>query len=390
MSMMFRATRPNRNVGSRGKKIGAGKILGLRKVPMQEDTHNLTTVEPAKLALAGMRPEEIAAEIGVKAFQARQIFQWIHGKQAAQFEEMTNLSLGLRSRLAKEYVVHSLECVNTSASENGSTMKMLFRMHDGETVESVLIREKKRTTLCLSTQAGCPLKCSFCATGLSGFSRNLFVSEIVGQALSLLREENLEGRTPNIVFMGMGEPFRNYDATVSAIRLLMHSEGLGIGARRITVSTVGEVEGIKRFAEEDWQVRLSVSLHAARDELRRELVPLNRRHNLEALMDAVRDYFEATGRHVTFEWTLIAGVNDTSRDVAELSGMLRGLQSSVNLIPYNPVEGLDYEAPSRRSCERFARELHAKGINTTLRAEKGRDINAACGQLRRAREIAQS
>ncbi len=333
--------------------------------------------------LSGLTPNEIAELVGIEGFKARQIFRWIHAKQEFDFDRMSDLSKELREMLSKDYTACRLTLVEALTSSGGGTKKALLRLPDAETVEAVYIPARDRVTLCLSTQVGCALKCSFCATGRSGYARNLTPGEIVEQALYLLAGEDLQGRSPNIVFMGMGEPFRNYDATMKSIRLLMDENGLRIGARRITVSTAGEVEGIRRFAEEDWQVRLSVSLHAANDRLRSELVPLNRRYNLKRLIRAVEAYVQRTGRQVTFEWTLIGGVNDSLRDVEELTGLVSGLKSFVNLIPYNPVQGIEYAPPVRRDCERFRDRLLARGIKTTLRLERGRDIHAACGQLRR-------
>lgn len=333
--------------------------------------------------LSAMTPEEIAAELSLKSYQARQIFKWIHAKQVFDFEQMSDLSKDLRHRLAAEYEACSLSLVKAQTSQGSGTKKVLLELPDGERVESVYIPSRDRVTLCLSTQVGCALKCSFCATGQSGFARNLDAGEIVEQALYLLAGEEMGGRSPNIVYMGMGEPFRNYDATLRSMRLLMDENGLGIGARRITVSTVGEVEGIEKFAEEDWQVRLSISLHAANDRLRSKLVPLNRRYNIRRLMKAVNSYQHRTGRQVTFEWTLIRGVNDSPQDADELAQLVSGLKAIVNLIPYNPVAGIDYAPPGRRECENFRGHLLAKGVKSTLRLERGQDINAACGQLRR-------
>lgn len=337
-----------------------------------------------KTNLSNLSPEEIAAQLNLKPFQGKQIFRWLHQKRVFDFERMTDLSKELRARLAESYSASQLDLVNVSASPRATgTKKALFRLADGETVESVLIRERDRTTLCLSTQVGCAVKCSFCATGHSGFTRNLNAGEIVEQALYLLADENLGERSPNIVFMGMGEPFRNYDATMSSIRLLMSPEGLGIGARRITVSTAGEVKGIEQFANEDWQVRLSVSLHAANDEKRTELVPLNKKYPIARLKDAIRTYLDKTGRQVTFEWTLLDHVNDSLQDAKELATLAGSLKAHVNLIPYNPVSGLGYTPPPRDRCEEFRDFLEAAGISATLRKEKGQDIDAACGQLRR-------
>lgn len=336
-----------------------------------------------KTPLAGSTPEEIAEQLDVKPFQGRQIFRWIHKKQAFDFETMTDLSKPLRERLIAEFAATPMELVEMQTSPRTGTKKALLRLPDGETVESVLIRDKDRVTLCVSSQVGCPLKCDFCATGLAGFTRNLTPAEIVGQALYLLRDENMGERTPNIVYMGMGEPFRNYDNVIKSIRLLMSKEGLGIAARKITVSTAGEVENIVRFAAEDWQVRLSVSLHAANDTVRSKLVPLNRKYSLERLREAIAEYQEISGRQITFEWTLLDGVNDTPQDMKELRDYAKGLQAAVNFIPWNPVAGLPYRPSPMSRCRECRDTMTHAGIHTTLRAEKGQDIDAACGQLRR-------
>lgn len=336
-----------------------------------------------RIALTDLTPEEIAATLAIKPFQGRQIFRWIHKKQVFDFEKMTDLSKDLRALLAERCIAHRLELVSISESPVTGTRKALLRLPDGETVESVLIRDRERLTLCLSSQVGCAVKCSFCATGLSGFARDLSPGEIVEQALYLLQGFDTEGRNPNIVYMGMGEPFRNYDAVVASIKLLMHPEGLAIGARRITVSTAGEVDGIRRFADEDWQVRLSVSLHSANDELRDELVPLNRRFNIAKLTDAVRYYEKRAGRQLTFEWTLLEGVNDSPAAARELAALARELHAHVNLIPFNPVHETDYNPPSRERCEAFRDALVEQRVSATLRLERGQDIDAACGQLRR-------
>ncbi len=336
-----------------------------------------------KHPLAGMTPEELAETLRLKPFQGRQLFQWIHRRQVFQFDEMTNLPKALRTHLKETGDPVRLRLLQRTASARTGTCKVLLALPDGETVESVLIRDGRRVTLCVSSQVGCALKCDFCATGLAGFRRNLEPAEIVEQVLYLLAGEELYGKTPNIVYMGMGEPFRNYGAVTKSIRLLMHPEGLGIGARKITLSTAGDVKGIERFAQEDWQVRLSVSLHAANDTLRSHLVPLNRRYGLADLRKALLGYQAITGRQVTFEWTLLEGVNDSSRDVRELLAFLRGIRASVNLIPWNPVPGLDYAPASRRQCRAFLDQLTECGVKATLRREKGQDIEAACGQLRR-------
>ncbi len=334
--------------------------------------------------LTELTPAEISERLELEPYQGKQIYRWLHKKQVFDFERMTDLSKDLRRRLVSDCAPAQLQLLHVSESTRSSgTKKALLRLADGETVETVLIRDRDRITLCLSTQVGCAVKCAFCATGMSGYARNLNAGEIVEQALYVLAGEDLEGRSPNIVYMGMGEPFRNYDATVKSIRLLMSPDGLGIGARRITVSTVGEVKGIEQFAEEGWQVRLSISLHAANDELRSRLIPLNRKYPLDALIKAVNNYVNKTGRQVTFEWTLMNGVNDSPQDADELIKIASPLKSSVNLIPLNPVAGLPFAPPPMERCVAFRDQLAKAGVTTTLRKERGQDIDAACGQLRR-------
>jgi len=335
------------------------------------------------IALTDLNPSEIASTFDIKPFQGRQVFQWIHRKAATGFESMTNLSKALRARLEVQALVRQTVLEHTELSPKSGTRKVLVGLRDGENVEAVLLRDRNRTTLCLSSQVGCELGCPFCATGQAGFKRNLTPGEIVEQALHLLAEDDLGERTPNIVYMGMGEPFRNYDAVAKSIRLLMDPDGLAIGARKITVSTVGETEGIRRFTGENWQVRLAVSLHAANDVLRSKLVPLNRTHPLPELMKAIEYYIATTGRQMSFEWTLLQGVNDSDEQAEELASLIGDLGASVNLIPFNAVEGSEFEAPSRKRCRAFRDRLTARGIRTMLRLERGGDIDAACGQLRR-------
>lgn len=336
-----------------------------------------------KLALTDMTKTAIAESLGLKPFQGRQIFQWLHQKRVFDFQAMTNLSKVLRDRLDAGAAASQLSLLEMQVSQLTGTKKALFQLHDGETVESVLIRDGRRATICVSSQVGCALKCGFCATGLAGFTRNLSAGEIAEQVLYMLREEGIAECTPNIVYMGMGEPMRNYDNVVESIRLLMDEDGAGIGARKITVSTAGEVKEIERFAAEDWQVRLSVSLHAANDELRSRLVPLNRKFPLERLHNALTDYIERSDRQITFEWTMLDGLNDTEQCARELLDFCAGLKTSVNLIPWNPVSGLPYKPSPMAQCIRFQRVLEAGGLKVTVRKEKGQDIDAACGQLRR-------
>lgn len=336
------------------------------------------------LVLSELFPDEVAERLGLQPYQGRQIFQWLHRKRVFDFEEMTDLSKELRLTLAERCVATELRVAEKQASSKSSTTKILFDLHDGESVEAVLIRDRRRLTLCISSQVGCALQCSFCATGEGGYARNLSAGEIVSQVLFLLRSDGIEGLTPNIVYMGMGEAFRNYDETMKSIRILMAKNGLGLGSRRITVSTVGEVPGIERFAEEGWQVRLSLSLHAANDKLRDKLVPLNRKYDLKRLWNAIHSYQARTTRQVTIEWTLLEGINDSVQDAEQLVQWAAGLEAHVNLIPYNNVPGLNFAAPASKERLRFRDALVERGMSATLRAERGGDIDAACGQLRRA------
>jgi len=340
-----------------------------------------------KIALSGLQAQEIATALDLASFQGEQIFCWIHRRKVLAPEAMTDLSKALRALLQRETSLPQLQLAEMQTSERSGTRKALFRLCDGETVEAVLIRDRDRVTICVSSQVGCALKCSFCATGLAGFTRNLTPGEIVEQVLYLLAEEKLGERTPNIVFMGMGEPFRNYDHVIKSVHLLMAPSGLGIGARKITISTAGEVKEIERFAAEDWQVRLSVSLHAANDALRSQLVPLNRKYPLAQLRNAIDAYIQRCGRQITFEWTLLQEVNDRPEDARELARFMRGLKATVNLIPWNPVQDLPYAPSTRERCLAFQEQLAALGIVATLRKEKGRDIDAACGQLRRTHAL---
>lgn len=340
-----------------------------------------------KIALTGKTARELAEALDLKPYQGRQLFQWLHKRRVFDFERMTDLPKSLRERLRAECMPAQLAVIEMRESPRTETRKALLQLPDGEAVEAVLIRDGERLTVCLSSQVGCPLQCAFCATGLAGFTRNLSPGEIVEQALHLLVGEDLEGRTPNIVFMGMGEPFRNYDAVMSAIRLLMEADGLGIGARKITLSTAGEAKAIERFAWEGLQVRLSVSLHAANDALRDRLVPLNRRYPLDRLREAIETYTHESGRQITFEWTLLEGVNDEPHHARELLEYAGGLKAFVNLIPWNPVPGMPFQPSTKQRAQAFRDVLVEGGVKATLRAEKGQDIDAACGQLRRTRAM---
>jgi 23S rRNA (adenine2503-C2)-methyltransferase len=309
------------------------------------------------------------------------VWEWLYNKRAASFDAMSNLPKELRERLKAETTLGELELAAEQSSLDG-TVKRLYRLPDGQMIESVLMPyDDDRRTACISTQAGCAMGCVFCATGQVGFARHLTETEIIEQALLFARDLEAEGeRLSNVVLMGMGEPFHNYDATIAAVRRLMSD--LGIGARHITVSTVGLVPMIRRFADEDLQVKLAISLHAATDEERSALLPVNRRYPLNELMEACRYYIEKTGRRVSFEWTAIQGQNDTPEQAHALGKLLKGMLCHVNIIPLNPTGGYVFGPSAAERIDRFVAILDEYGIPATVRVRRGIDINAGCGQLK--------
>ena len=319
---------------------------------------------------------------GQPTFRAKQVRGWL-ARGAASFEAMHDLPAALRGELEAAFRLSSLEPVTESAADRGLTSKLLYRLDGGYTVESVTMRYPRRTTLCISSQVGCPIGCPFCATGQGKFGRNLQAHEILDQALDASRRlAGSERRLSHIVFMGMGEPMANYAAVVESVRMLADPELLGISPRRVVVSTAGLVPRIAQLAEEKLPVTLAISLHAARDELRDYLVPINRRYPLAELVSAARDFARVTGRRVSYEWVVLAGVNDSDRDADELGRLLDPYLSHVNLIPWNPVEDTEFKGPSRDSLARFADRIKSRGLNVTVRDTRGREADAACGQLR--------
>jgi 23S rRNA (adenine2503-C2)-methyltransferase len=336
-----------------------------------------------KIALQSLFPEELQAlcrAAGQPAFRGAQLWQWVQVQGATRWEQMGNLPRALKEKLAETHTPEAAKILKESGESSG-TRKWLVGLDDGEAVETVLIPARDWTTVCLSTQVGCKMGCVFCASGKCGFARNLSAGEIVAQFQ--LVAGVLGKRPDNIVYMGMGEPFDNYDEVLKSVRLLNHPEGLNVGARRITLSTSGLIPGIRRLAEEGLQVELSVSLHAPNRELRRRLMPVENKHGLDDLLQACVDYTARTKRFVTFEYTLIRGVNDSARDAEELAGRLRKFSCRVNLIPLSPVEEFEGEAPAREAIEAFQRTLERRGVSVTLRESKGKGVDAACGQLRR-------
>ncbi len=316
--------------------------------------------------------------LGEPGWRAKQIFSWLYKKDAASIEAFTDLPKALRAKLAERFALANLE---PYAQQRGSdrTEKSLFRLADGEFVETVLIPSGGRATVCLSTQVGCKFRCAFCASGRRGLKRHLRAAEILGQVLALKRRLDVE--LTNFVFMGMGEPLDNFDAVEKAIRSMNAPEGLAIGARRITVSTAGHAPGIERLAGLDLQINLSLSLHAATDRLRDELMPINRKWPLERVMQACEKYLASGGRMMTLEHVLLEGVNDSAADAEGLAGVARRLRAKVNLIPYSPVPGFDFRTPAEERIEFFRGRLEERRVQVTVRRSKGQDILAACGQL---------
>jgi 23S rRNA (adenine2503-C2)-methyltransferase len=320
---------------------------------------------------------------GEPAYRTRQLWEWLYVHLATGFGQMTNLPRSLRQRLATETIIDVPETVDTVQSTDGETRKDLLRLADGETIETVLMRYERRRTTCISTQVGCAVGCTFCATGQMGFHRDLSSGEIVAQVLHFARLLRTGGETlTNVVLMGMGEPLLNYDNSLSAVRRLIDPQGLNLGQRRITLSTVGVVPGIKRLAEEDLQITLAVSLHAATDQLRNQLIPINRRYGLDALFEACHHYVARTRRRVSFEWALIAGVNDTAEQARALAARITGILAHVNLIPLNPTQEHDGRPSPQAAIDAFTATLERHRIPHTVRVRRGINIQAGCGQLR--------
>ena len=334
--------------------------------------------------------EEILTNLGEPRYRAKQIWAWLYKHLAPEIGQMTSLPKTLRERLEEETRLVVPPVIAVQESIDGETRKDLLAMPDGEQVEVVLMRYIDRRTACISTQVGCAVGCQFCATGQMGFRRNLTTGEIVAQVLHLERALRAQGqRLTNIVFMGMGEPLLNYDNTLAAIYRLMHPEGLKMGQRRMTLSTVGIVPGIRRFTAEAIQVNLAVSLHGATDEVRNELMPINKRYDLDALFAAVQSYIDKTNRQVTFEWVLNDGVNDTPEQASALAARTAGMLAHVNLIALNPTDGYPGRPSPPDRITAFTEILDHKHIPYTLRLRRGTDISAGCGQLR-ARTLTKS
>ena len=337
-----------------------------------------------KQDIKSMTQEELRAflvSLGEKPFRTAQIYQWMHEKLASSFDDMTNLSKVLRQKLqdACEYV--SLEKVRVQISQIDGTRKYLFRLADGNVIESVLMRYKHGNSVCISSQVGCRMGCRFCASTLDGLERNLRPSEMLDQIYQIQKDSG--ERVSNVVVMGTGEPLDNYDSLLRFIRMLSDDKGLNISQRNITVSTCGIVPRMRELADKKLQITLALSLRASNQEKRLQLMPVANKYDIKEAVDACRYYFEQTGRRITFEYSLVAGVNDTAEDAAELAELVRGINCHINLIPVNPIKERSYRQPDDGAVHAFQKKLERNGLTVTVRREMGRDIDGACGQLRR-------
>ena len=342
-----------------------------------------------KIDIRSMSFDELSAvvsKLGQPSFRTGQIFSWLQSG-VTHWDEMTNIPAVLRAKLAEGYYIVTANIKKRLESVIDDTVKYLYEMHDGELVESVLMKYNHGYSLCISTQVGCRMGCSFCATGLYGLTRNLTASEMLAQITSAERDKGI--RVSNVVLMGMGEPLDNFDNVVRFLQLVSDERGLNIGMRHISLSTSGLVPGIYKLMEYKFPITLSVSLHAPNDELRSSIMKVNRSFGIESLMKACRDYIAVTGRRISFEYALIEGVNDNDRCAKHLELLMRGMLCHVNLIPANPVKENSYKKPDRQRLEHFCKLLCSLGVNTTIRRTLGADIDASCGQLR-GREIEQN
>jgi 23S rRNA (adenine2503-C2)-methyltransferase len=341
------------------------------------------TASEKSLDLAGLeRPELETALVarGIERFRARQIFQWIHKRGVTEIAAMTDLSRELRAMLAGAFSLTTPSIAARDRSVDG-TEKFLLRLHDGRQIESVFIPDTPAMTFCISTQVGCAMACAFCLTGKMGLVRDLSANEIVGQVRVLADATGLLGKPFNIVLMGMGEPLHNYDETMKALRILADTDGMAVPARRMTLSTVGLLPALERLAHEPVMPNLAISLHAPTDTLRGELVPINRKYGVAETIAACRRFPLKRRSRITFEYVLLAGVNDSPEQARQLAKLLAGVQSKVNLIPLNAAAGIPFERPSDQAIDRFAKILADRGLRVSVRKSRGRDIRAACGQL---------
>ena len=324
--------------------------------------------------------EEIIA-LDEKKFRATQIFDWIHNKLIDDFSQMSNVPNSLIDKLSESFMIYPVKKEKMQESQIDGTRKYLFKLHDGEYVESVFMRYSHGNSVCVSSQVGCRMGCKFCASTIGGLVRNLTAGEILAEVYEIIKDT--KERVSNVVIMGTGEPFDNYENIVKFMRLLSDEKGLNISGRNITVSTCGIVPKIRQFAKENLSATLAISLHATNDETRRQIMPVALSYSIEEIIDACSYFFDKTKRRLTFEYSLIAGVNDFDKNAEELSKLLRNLNCHVNLIPVNPVTETAFKSPSKEAALSFKNKLEKNHINVTIRREMGRDIDGACGQLRR-------
>ena len=337
----------------------------------------------ARPDIAGLELTELEArlaELGVPRYHARQIFAWIHRRGVTDFAAMSDLPKALRARLADAWTVGTPTLTRKDVSTDGTT-KYLFELADGTRIESVYIPDTPAQTFCISSQVGCAMACAFCLTGKMGLTRHLTAAEIEGQVRVLAHDLGLAERAFNIVVMGMGEPLHNYDATLKALRIVGDPAGFGVPARRITLSTVGVVPGIEKLGREPFMPNLAISLHASYEEQRDALVPVNRKYDLEALIEACKRFPVKRRSRITFEYVLLKGVNDTPEDARRLVKLLDGIKGKINLLPLNAAPGIPFERPDDHRVDAFAKILADKGLTVSVRKSRGRDIRAACGQL---------
>jgi len=345
-----------------------------------------TTAGHTRIHLLGQTAESFAqwmGERGHKPYRTKQVLEWVYKKAAVSFDQMTNLGKDMRAELASAFDIYVSQVVREQTSSDG-TIKQLLRWPDGETCECVLIPERDRRTACISSQVGCPVQCVFCASGVEGLRRSLTAGEIVEQAMRIhgVAGNEVDLRR-NIVLMGSGEPLLNYDAVLQAVHILKAEWGMHLGARRITISTVGLPKQIRRLAKEGMELNLAISLHAATDDLRQELIPWSRKISIAEILEAAQYYFEKTGREITFEYLMIRNRNMRSLDAERIARIARAVRCNVNLIPYNAVGAHGLERPDSESVKRFAEMVRHHGVNAHVRRSRGLDIDAACGQLRR-------
>ncbi|MFN4213286.1 MULTISPECIES: 23S rRNA (adenine(2503)-C(2))-methyltransferase RlmN [unclassified Exiguobacterium] len=350
--------------------------------PKAVEKNPLVGAKPSLYSLTYTELEQWLVEAGEKAFRAKQLYDWMYVKRVTSFEDMTNLSKPLREKLDAAFQLTTLKELVRQESKDG-TIKFLFELQDGYSIETVLMRHEYGNSVCVTTQVGCRIGCTFCASTLGGLKRNLEAGEITAQVLDVQRALDASGeRVDSVVVMGIGEPFDNYDELMRFLRTINHDDGLNIGSRHITVSTSGIVPKIYKFADEGMRINFAISLHAPTTEIRTRLMPINRAYNLDKLMEAVNYYTEKSGRRITFEYGLFGGVNDTEEHAHQLADLLKGVKCHVNLIPVNHVLERDYVRTPRSQIFAFEKVLKNRKVNVTIRREQGSDIDAACGQLR--------